>query len=70
VTFQGDNIGVLKMSLGPDDVSSKNVTFYGGAFVGHPYQHGKVSRNSSLGPQGVEMQGHHPNLKNQNHIDG
>ena len=64
VTFQGEQIGVLKMSLGPDDVSSKNVTFYGGAAAGHQYQHGKVSRNSSLSPQG------HHSLKFNNHADG
>ena len=30
VTFQGEQIGHLKMSaLGADDISSKNVTFYG-----------------------------------------
>lgn len=66
VTFQGEQIGVLKMSLGPDDVSSKNVTFYGGAFAGQPQQHhGKVSRNSSVSPQG-----HHQALKFPGQIDG
>jgi hypothetical protein len=30
VTFQGEQIGMIKMSsLGADDISSKNVTFYG-----------------------------------------
>ena len=65
VTFQGEQIGVLKMSLGQDDVSSKNVTFYGGAAAGQQYQHGKVSRNSSLSPQG-----HHNALKFSTHADG
>ena len=66
VTFQGEQIGVLKMSLGPDDVSSKNVTFYGGgAAAGHQYQQGKMSRNSSLSPHG-----HQNSSKLNNHADG
>jgi hypothetical protein len=54
---------MLKMSLGPDDVSSKNVTFYGG--IGPQYQHGQGSRNSSISPQG-----NHHSLKFTTHPDG
>ena len=65
VTLQGEQIGTLQMSLGPEDASSKNVAFQGGPLPGPQYQHGKGSRNSSHGPQG-----HHLHLRNPNHAGG
>jgi len=51
VTFQGDQIGNLRMSLGPDEVSSKNVTFYGGVPLAQTNQTGKISQPNLQDPK-------------------